>query len=51
MVNNYALRLAFADLCARDPNLGALQFEAAMSDARWCRVIREHARRFRPAAN
>ena len=51
MVNHYALRLAFADLCARDPNLGALTFERAMADPRWCLVIREHARRFRPKAN
>lgn len=51
MVSRYSpLRLAFADLCARDTELIALSFERAMADPRWCRVIRQHARRFRPVA-
>lgn len=51
MVSHYSpLRLAFADLCARDAELCALSFERAMADPRWCRVIREHARRFRPTS-
>jgi hypothetical protein len=48
-IQQYALRLAFAELGAVDASLQPLSFERAMADPKWFLIIVERARRFEPA--
>lgn len=45
-IHRYALRLAFADLAARDASLLPMSLEVALAHPHWGLVLRVHAKKF-----